>query len=375
MNNVALNQQTDDEQSGEESVADNIVAIGSLLSQAREALGVSLERVADELKIPESKLHALETEQYEKLASPTFVKGYLRTYSRYLNLNVDDIVRRYDHINGDSETAVPEAKPVSRLEPIEKPFPELRWPLAIGAVILLLIAGYILWGDNLRAWVSGVQSNEAAVEVTDRSSGENTQSTVDEVVVDPLVANASSVPSSVDALDSVDSLDSAPDSAQFDNQQLSSNQVSSNQNNQATTENSDSGIGFVGNSTESVSNGDNSLESSVVAPDTVNVISNESEVSVAATTETLPSNTAFTPSQDTLTFSFTGDCWLEVRDANGDVLVSRVVNSGQSVEVNGQSPFAIRLGNARVVSLLHNGEAITINPITGRNTLRLQVGQ
>ncbi|MCE2029354.1 helix-turn-helix domain-containing protein [Sessilibacter corallicola] len=375
MNNVALNQQTDDEQSGEESVADNVVAIGSLLSQAREALGVSLERVADELKIPESKLHALETEQYEKLASPTFVKGYLRTYSRYLNLNVDDIVRRYDHISGDSETAAPEAKPVSRLEPIEKPFPELRWPLAIGAVVLLLIAGYILWGDNLRAWAFGAPSDEAVIETTDSSVGANTQSTVDEVVVDPLVANASSVPSSVDALDSVDSLDSAPDSAQFDNQQLSNNQVSSNQNNQAITENSDSGARLVDGSAESVGSSDNSLESPVIASDTVNVISNESQVSVAATTETLPANTAFTSSQDTLTFSFTGDCWLEVRDANGDVLVSRVANSGQSVEVNGQSPFAIRLGNARVVSLLHNGETVAINPIAGRNTLRLQVGQ
>ncbi len=364
MNNVALNQQTDDEQSGEESVADNIVAIGSLLSQAREALGVSLGRVADELKIPESKLHALETEQYEKLASPTFVKGYLRTYSRYLNLNVDDIVRRYNHISSDFETVAPEAKPVSRLEPIEKPFPELRWPLAIGAVILLLIAGYILWGDNLRAWVSGAPSDEAAVEVMDSSSDENTQSTVDEVVVDPLVVNASSVPSSVDGSDSA-----------LDNSQLDNQQISSDQNNQAATGISDSGIGFVSDSTESIDSSDNSLESSLIVPDSVNVISNESEVSVAATTETLPSNTAFTPSQDTLTFSFTGDCWLEVRDASGDVLVSRVVNSGQSVEVNGQSPFAIRLGNARVVSLLHNGEAITINPITGRNTLRLQVGQ
>jgi cytoskeleton protein RodZ len=358
MNNAAINQQTESEVNQESSVEDNSASLGGLLSQAREALGVPLDRVADELKIPESKLKALELGDYSKLASPTFVKGYLRTYSRYLNLSVDDIIRRYEYISGHEESTVAlENKTVSRLEPIEKPFPELRWPLAIGAVILSLIAGYILWGDDFMRWAEGgAETSSTELTVTEPSEPSSTQISVTDVIVDPLVS---------DSIASNEPSDDQNPEATLPQAALVSPQVSTPQISTSTepVETNSAALSFA------------SASQSLTASSQVNPVSEEPSVTAENNSTDGGFSSSILNSEDTLTFDFSGDCWLEVKSSDDTILYSGVAKLDQTLELTGNSPFSVRLGNARVVSLLHNGEAVAINPIPGRNTLRFQVGQ
>ncbi len=77
--------------------------------------------------------------------------------------------------------------------------------------------------------------------------------------------------------------------------------------------------------------------------------------------------------EDLLVFSFSGECWLEIKDASGSVLIAELQQKGDNQRIFGQAPFEVMLGNSRVVTLALNGEVIAIESKQGKKTLRLTV--
>lgn len=69
---------------------------GVLLKQAREQKGVSLEEASNDLKIIKSVLEALEKEQTNKLPPFVYLKGIIKKYSQYLNLDSEVILSLYE---------------------------------------------------------------------------------------------------------------------------------------------------------------------------------------------------------------------------------------------------------------------------------------
>jgi cytoskeleton protein RodZ len=78
---------------------------------------------------------------------------------------------------------------------------------------------------------------------------------------------------------------------------------------------------------------------------------------------------------DRLTFAFTQDCWVEVKDRQGRNIYSELSRSGESLELIGQAPFMIMLGYAPGVTLSFNGERVTLTPHTRNNVATLALGQ
>ena len=72
--------------------------IGSILREARELKGATITEAYDKLRINPKYLSALEEGQYERLPSPTHVRGYLSKYARYLGLDPDPLLERYEVI-------------------------------------------------------------------------------------------------------------------------------------------------------------------------------------------------------------------------------------------------------------------------------------
>ena len=68
---------------------------GKLLKASRESRNLSLKEVSKSTKIREHLLKAIEEDRYEILKYPAYLKGFLKTYAKYLGLNPDDIVRGY----------------------------------------------------------------------------------------------------------------------------------------------------------------------------------------------------------------------------------------------------------------------------------------
>lgn len=60
---------------------------GSLLAQAREAAGLTLAAVAQQLKLAPRQVKALEEDDFAHLPERTFVRGFVRNYARLLHLD------------------------------------------------------------------------------------------------------------------------------------------------------------------------------------------------------------------------------------------------------------------------------------------------
>jgi len=70
-------------------------SLGKHLREVRESRNLSLKEVSESTKIKERLLNAIEEDQYDLLHSPVYVKGFLEAYAKYLGLNPNDIILRY----------------------------------------------------------------------------------------------------------------------------------------------------------------------------------------------------------------------------------------------------------------------------------------
>lgn len=59
-----------------------------LLSNERVKRGLSLQEVADRLKLSRKQLEAIENDEYDKLPGPAFARGFVRNYAKLLGLDV-----------------------------------------------------------------------------------------------------------------------------------------------------------------------------------------------------------------------------------------------------------------------------------------------
>ncbi|MEY2342446.1 helix-turn-helix domain-containing protein [Acidithiobacillus sp. IBUN Pt1247-S3] len=75
-----------------------------------------------------------------------------------------------------------------------------------------------------------------------------------------------------------------------------------------------------------------------------------------------------------LVFHFTGDCWVQVRDASGNIVLSTLGKAGQDVTVTqGQPPYRILIGKASAVQITYAGKPVAL-PANALNVARVQVG-
>lgn len=72
-------------------------SLGTYLKRVREEKGVSIEQVAYATRISLKMLSALEEDDHSALPAPTFVRGYLQAYAKYIHIDTQDLLLRYQH--------------------------------------------------------------------------------------------------------------------------------------------------------------------------------------------------------------------------------------------------------------------------------------
>jgi cytoskeleton protein RodZ len=75
-------------------MTENTPGVGEELARAREALGLSVADVAQQLKFAPRQIEALEQGRFERLPAGTFARGMVRGYARLLKLDPDPLVER-----------------------------------------------------------------------------------------------------------------------------------------------------------------------------------------------------------------------------------------------------------------------------------------
>lgn len=87
------------------------------------------------------------------------------------------------------------------------------------------------------------------------------------------------------------------------------------------------------------------------------------------------SNLARPATLDEIVFIFSEECWLEVSDSRGDVLIADLQPAGGRLVLQGKAPFDVKLGNAPATRIELNDEKIAVVPALGTNVLSLKVGK
>jgi cytoskeleton protein RodZ len=96
--------------SPDDATADDVIdmnaPVGRILAQAREQTGYSLFDVAATLRIRHALLRAIEEGRHEDLPGPVYAIGFVRTYAEFLGFDGDQMVARFKQ-----ESTVVEKKP------------------------------------------------------------------------------------------------------------------------------------------------------------------------------------------------------------------------------------------------------------------------
>lgn len=122
--------------------------LGTSLSQARIARGLTLDDCERDTRISKRYLDALEREDWKIFPAPVYSRAFLRTYAQYLGLDAQQLMR--------SMRATEEPSEIKPLPEIRQPAEtgSINWPLAGAVVVMLLIAGAFVYfssrgGDGL----------------------------------------------------------------------------------------------------------------------------------------------------------------------------------------------------------------------------------
>lgn len=118
--------------------------VGQLLSKARQEMGVSITELSRLTRIDSDYIQALEKDQYHRLPSATFVKGFIRNISTVLGKNPDDMVAVFRRDFKTTKTSF-KAQPFSLSIKNKKTFlkPQLR-PFVVLTLIFILYLGFQL---------------------------------------------------------------------------------------------------------------------------------------------------------------------------------------------------------------------------------------
>jgi len=111
---------------------------GVQLRQAREGLGLSIEEVADRLRLNEALVLAMEEDRFGLLGAPVFARGHLRNYAALVGAAERAVLDAFDIGDLPEPTFLPagDRRPVARGRG--------RWVAAI-AVLALVAAGGVAW--------------------------------------------------------------------------------------------------------------------------------------------------------------------------------------------------------------------------------------
>jgi len=133
--------------------------LGNTLSRARRARGITIEDAERDTHVSRRYLQALETEDFTLFPAPVYARGFLRTYSRYLGLNPEELVRVFP--NGDLTVDI---KPLPTVVRPQQQLININWLVAGLVALFLLGAGLLLLrsGDDSPVIESARQQETSA---------------------------------------------------------------------------------------------------------------------------------------------------------------------------------------------------------------------
>ena len=283
---------------------------GALLRRGREAAGLSLEAVAQQLKLAPRQVTALEEDDFARLPGRTFVRGFVRNYARLVRIDADTVLAALagtDAAPLDSPALQPTAPTIGELPTSEHAKPGwARWVIPLTLVAVIVTAGvyefYRGRGDGPHVTGTPRGDAEPARQATPPAAPATASTTAPTPTPSSPAGGTAGTPLVNPMAPAAPAGDAAPRAAATD----------------------------------------------------------------ADTASAPPA-----PGELTLVLTYRDSSWTEIKAAGGRVLVSQMIASGQVRSVSGTPPFDLTIGNAAEVSLEYRGKVVDLAPYTKKNVARV----
>ena len=287
---------------------------GQLLRNAREQLGWTREQVASRIHLRLTLIAAIEADTYDKHTSHTFIRGYLRAYAKLVGIPEETILAAYEKLGLTPPDNI-DMQSFSRRS--RQQANDSRLKVVTWLVILVLIGLSVAWWWQSTARRS---AGDDALAATEMSATVNTP----EANVAPAVEVAEPVlPVASDAV---------------------STQV------------------VVSGATATLP---------VVATDASAAVPTD----VSGAVSTAESTTTEPAKAPQLKMSFTADCWLDVKDANGKTLFSGLKKANDELVLEGPEPLRFIIGAPMAVNLEYQGKSFDMSRYNNGRTARFSLPQ
>ena len=327
---------------------------GHLLREAREERGYSQKEAARDLHLTSKVIDALEESNFDIISSSLFARGYIRSYARHLGLDGQALVAEFDAIYGVPNQNKKPMAGIHQLGQQSKPGDTWVKLISIIFVIGLVVASVLWWqhqnGGSMLQRLNKVTLSDTAADLVVESLGEDDNSSDMEL----LAANPSEVGTTVS--DDQTAATEAPVQALDVAEIVAVKPVVT-----ALTE-------AVSVSPEMSDVSDSSaLNPEIIA---VPAVAQTEESTGAADVAALGPNEAL------LMMAFDKDCWVEIKDGNGKMVLSDLYASGSTIEQVVTAPIEILLGRSSgVTQMTFNGEVIDLKPHTRKDIARLTLSK
>ena len=128
---------------------------GAQLAAQREAMGWTVEQIADQLKLAPRQVKALEAGDYAALPNMAVVRGFVRAYAKVVKLDATPLVAMIEVVSPTSHEAAPPRKEATTFS--ESRFPSMTarssgtagWLVGIAVVVVVGAAGAYAWKAGL----------------------------------------------------------------------------------------------------------------------------------------------------------------------------------------------------------------------------------
>ena len=290
------------------------LSVGQTLKIRREARGLPLAQVAEQLKLTNRQLEAIESDDFDALPGNTFARGFVRNYARLLELDPQPLLDQLTVLLPKEriQAALPHVSDATALN-ASFPLGTQARKFSVGLMVivgLLLGAGAVFWylqqppsPDMALSELGGKSEASAVINA----------SMPDNYIASEVLADTGAMQA----------------------------------------ENNASMAGTI-----------------LVVP-----IASEASASVAISpalvTKAASAVAAVNGGEIRVAVEF--DSWVQITDADGQVLVSQLLKPGAERFLSGKAPFKIKIGNAPKTQLYYHGQRIDLVPYSRADVATLEL--
>jgi cytoskeletal protein RodZ len=290
-------------------------SLGSLLRSYREQNGHDIYEVAEALCLSPEIVNSLEEEKFDSLPEPPYVRGYLRSYAKFANIDPQKIIDLYEEQRG--------ADP-SDLEYHFKPSSSgnLAKPVVSASIVRLGLIALLLIGLATLSMIPAVNNwiSETWAGFSKQTAAKNYASAVPVAAKDQFIIPAP-----------------LPGDEEITNQ--TSDQAADS------TKSSDP------NTAENVAEGD---------ADKKDDKNNDPDKKVGDDKKAVPE----TKDGTKLKFVFKKEVWMRIKDKKKKTIFESLSPAGEEKELRLKKPMTFRIGNAQGIEIYVEGKRLDISEFT-----------